>query len=131
MVDTCRSTVTALEAREAASAEARESASTGPRARLHRHRAAVHFATLLTEVLTHRRPAAHLTRHTRPAVLALITRLTGHPHLTLHQVHSAEPADGVLEVCARIATPARSRAVAFRMERTPADAWLCTRLDIR
>ena len=59
--------------------------------------------------------------------------LSGRPHWlhdgTVRTVRASEPADGVAEVCATIATRHRVHAVALRVE-ARRERWRCTRLQL-
>lgn len=106
--------------------------------------------------LHHRVPDRHQPRLAEPQVQALLTTIleayAGHrpllqvsalvtpqllPHLqgpsrTAHRagpVHLCEPADGVLEACARVEAGQRVFALAARFQRTRA-GWRCTRFHV-
>ncbi|OIV37576.1 hypothetical protein BIV57_10245 [Mangrovactinospora gilvigrisea] len=134
-----RTTTTSTAASTTTAAAGAAALSDAERLRRARQRAATGFARHLLEVLCRRRPATHLARFTTPQVQALIARLAqrgdlagsvgGDPRLL--PPHPSSPAEGVLEVCGRVAGRTRSRALAFRLERDARDgSWRCTRLEL-
>ncbi len=95
------------------------------------------FAIAVIEAATGRRAASQLGGHTSPGVQAglvrdagRITRLgTASRPASLHSMHLAEPADGVIEAAAIVRVGARYRAIAFRLEGLQG-RWRCVRLQI-
>ncbi|MCF6526514.1 hypothetical protein HOY81_26100 [Streptomyces sp. JJ36] len=98
------------------------------------------FAEQLLLVLSGRRPAHALLRHLRgPAydqLLALAFEAPlrpggpGRPLPRLAAVGARQPRTGVLEAFARIATGARVRAMAFRLEAGADRRWRCSALEL-
>ena len=97
---------------------------------------AARFVQAVIEVLAGDRPVTQLVRWTNQAVYADIAsrreRLAertprgprkGRPHVAT--VHVCHPTDSTAEIAARVATGARSRAVAARLDRSN-DRWMCT-----
>jgi len=95
------------------------------------------FAIAVIEAATGRRTARQLSPHTSPGVQAGLTRDAGRINrlgtasrpASLHSVHLAEPADGVVEAAAIVRVGARYRAIAFRLEGLNGH-WRCVRLQI-
>jgi len=95
------------------------------------------FVIAVIETATGRRPAAQLRDHTSPGVHTGLVRDAGRigrlgtaaRPATLHSLHLAEPADGVVEVAAVILVADRFRALAFRLEGLDG-RWRCVRLQI-
>uniref|UniRef100_UPI0006E2B24B Rv3235 family protein n=1 Tax=Peterkaempfera griseoplana TaxID=66896 RepID=UPI0006E2B24B len=102
---------------------------------------ATRFALRLVEVLSGVRPAGQLSRHTTHTAYGELTRLVqrgtlragpGQARPVVRRVYDSAPAPGVLEVCARVESGARSRMVVFRLERHPrSQQWQCAALDTR
>lgn len=95
------------------------------------------FAIAVIEAATGRRTPGQLSQHTSAGVLAglvrdggRITRLgTATRPASLHSIHLAEPADGVIEAAAIVRVGTRYRAIAFRLEGMNG-RWRCVRLHI-
>jgi hypothetical protein len=89
------------------------------------------------EAATGRRSAGQLSSHTTPGVQAGLVRDAGRINrlgtaarpASLHSMHLAEPADGVVEAAATVRVGARYRAIAFRLEGLDG-RWRCVRLQI-
>ncbi|MGD3110448.1 Rv3235 family protein [Streptomyces sp. YGL11-2] len=101
------------------------------------------FAHQLLLTLSGQRPVHVLLGHALPAAydrlaeLAPLTPLRPYvapgrraPVPTLHECGLCRPCDGVIEAFARIATGARLRALAFRLELGTDTRWRCAALDI-
>ncbi|WP_347232806.1 Rv3235 family protein [Streptomyces sp. CT34] len=101
------------------------------------------FAHQLLLTLSGQRPVHVLLGHALPAAydrlaeLAPLTPLRPYvapgrraPLPTLHECGLCRPCDGVIEAFARIATGARLRALAFRLELGADTRWRCAALDI-
>jgi hypothetical protein len=97
------------------------------------------FVQAVVEVLAGDRPLTQLVRWTSPSVYADIARRRerlaerpargprkGRPHVAT--VHVCHPTESTAEIAARVATGARSRAVAARLDRSN-DRWMCTAID--
>ncbi|MFI6349598.1 Rv3235 family protein [Streptomyces sp. NPDC050560] len=95
------------------------------------------FAERLLAVLSGRRPAHWMLRHTAGrayddlAWLAERSPLrTRGPLPVIHDVGYYVSASGALEVFARVAAGGRMRAMAFRLERGADGRWRCTAIDL-
>ncbi|MFB7667835.1 Rv3235 family protein [Kitasatospora sp. NPDC056138] len=102
---------------------------------------AARFAHRLVEVLTGRRPAGQLQRHTtvpgyqqltalvRSGPLRPRGRVVGH---RLGRVYDSAPGPGALEVCVRVEFGHRHHMVAFRLEQhRRTDQWQCAAVEAR
>jgi hypothetical protein len=95
------------------------------------------FAIAVIEAATGRRTPGQLGQHTSAGVLAGLVRDGGRINrlgtatrpASLHSLHLAEPADGVIEAAAIVRVGTRYRAIAFRLEGTNG-RWRCVRLQI-
>jgi len=95
------------------------------------------FTIAVIEAATGRRTASQLGSHTSPGVQAGLVRDAGRISrlgsaarpATLHSLHLAEPADGVIEAAAIVRVGIRYRAIAFRLEGLDG-RWRCVRLQI-
>jgi Family of unknown function (DUF6459) len=95
------------------------------------------FAIAVIEAATGRRTPGQLSQHTSAGVLAGLVRDGGRINrlgtatrpASLHSMHLAEPADGVIEAAAIVRVGTRYRAIAFRLEGTNG-RWRCVRLQI-
>ena len=95
------------------------------------------FAIAVIEAATGRRAASQLSPHTSPGVQAGLARDAGRigrlgtatRPATLHSLHLAEPADGVIEAAVIVQVGPRYRAIAFRLEGAQGH-WRCVRLQI-
>lgn len=94
----------------------------------------------LTEVITGARPAAQLSRHLSPDILAKVERhamrqiaTNGGVRLpavkTVRSVHICRPAEDIAEVAAVVRRGERVAAIALRLEARH-DRWLCTALEL-
>ena len=95
------------------------------------------FTIAIIEAATGRRTAGQLSEYTTPGVHAGLTRDAGRISrlgspsrpASLHSMHVAEPADGVVEAAAIVRVGPRYRAIAFRLEGMDG-RWRCVRLQI-
>jgi hypothetical protein len=95
------------------------------------------FVIAVIEAATGRRTAGQLGSHTSPGVQAGLVRDAGRINrlgtaarpASLHSMHLAEPADGVVEAAATVRVGTRYRAIAFRLEGLDG-RWRCVRLQI-
>jgi hypothetical protein len=95
------------------------------------------FAIAVIEAATGRRTASQLSQYTSPGVQAGLVRDAGRINrlgtatrpASLHSMHLAEPADGVIEAVAVVRVGRRYRAIAFRLEGLNG-RWRCVRLHI-
>jgi hypothetical protein len=95
------------------------------------------FAIAVIEAATGRRTAGQLSSYTSPGVQAGLVRDAGRINrlgtatrpASLHSMHVAEPADGVVEAAAIVRVETRYRAIAFRLEGMNG-RWRCVRLQI-
>jgi hypothetical protein len=95
------------------------------------------FAIAVIEAATGRRTPGQLSQHTSAGVLAGLVRDAGRINrlgtatrpASLHSLHLAEPADGVIEAAAIVRVGTRYRAIAFRLEGLNG-RWRCVRLQI-
>jgi len=95
------------------------------------------FAIAVIEAATGRRTAGQLSDYTSPGVQAGLVRDAGRINrlgtatrpASLHSMHVAEPADGVVEAAAIVRVESRYRAIAFRLEGVNG-RWRCVRLQI-
>lgn len=95
------------------------------------------FAIAVIEAATGRRTPGQLSPHTSAGVLAGLVRDAGRINrlgtatrpASLHSLHLAEPADGVVEAAAIVRVGTRYRAIAFRLEGLNG-RWRCVRLHI-
>ncbi|RKN39836.1 Rv3235 family protein [Streptomyces hoynatensis] len=98
------------------------------------------FAEQLVQVLSGRRPVHALLGHARQAAYEQLIRLAPHaplgaeadgrPGPELRGVGSCRPRADVLEVFARVETRGRTRALAFRLERSAAGRWQCCAVEL-
>ncbi|GGU89053.1 hypothetical protein GCM10010211_64430 [Streptomyces albospinus] len=115
----------------------------GARRRAHERRPHRWFAHQLLLTLSGQRPVHVLLGHALPAAYDRLAELAPlsplRPYLapgrrapvpTLHECGLCRPCDGVIEAFARIATGARLRALAFRLELGADARWRCAALDI-
>ncbi|MDK1476825.1 Rv3235 family protein [Streptomyces sp. 549] len=118
-----------------------------PRSQLRPHRTPLRltaphrFAEHLLLVLSGRRPVHSLLGHMRghaydqvstlASVAPLRPRRADQRTAVLASVHSQTPCAGVIEVCARISTSGRDRALAFRLEHDPdTTRWRCSAVHL-
>lgn len=97
------------------------------------------FADRLLEVLSGRRPAGWMLRHTageqtydrlwRLAAQGVLRPPAGRPCPVVRDCGHRVPAPGVVEAFARIASGDAVRALAFRLERGADRRWRCTAVD--
>ncbi|GAA2242186.1 MULTISPECIES: Rv3235 family protein [Kitasatospora] len=102
---------------------------------------AARFAHRLVEVLTGRRPAGQLQRHTTVPGYQQLTALVRSGPLRprgqvvghrLGQVYDSAPAPGALEVCVRVEFGHRHHVVAFRLEQhRRTEQWQCAAVEAR
>ncbi|MCZ7414567.1 Rv3235 family protein [Streptomyces sp. WMMC897] len=97
------------------------------------------FAHRLLLVLSGRRPVHSLLGHVTGAAYDDLVRLapraplaTGAPAHgpVLLQVGASTPRQGALEAFARVRSGDRTRALAFRLEQTPARRWRCAAVEL-
>ncbi|MDH6126712.1 Rv3235 family protein [Kitasatospora sp. GP82] len=102
---------------------------------------AARFAHRLVEVLTGRRPAGQLQRHTTVPGYQQLTALVRSGPLRprgqvvghrLGRVYDSAPGPGALEVCVRVEFGHRHHMVAFRLERhRRTEQWQCAAVEAR
>lgn len=98
------------------------------------------FAQQLLLVLSGRRPVHALLGHARQEAYEQLSRLAPGaplrpargegPEPVLRGVGVCRPRPDVIEAFARIAAGERTRALAFRLERTPGGRWLCCAVEL-
>ncbi|WP_240796470.1 Rv3235 family protein [Streptomyces sp. RFCAC02] len=98
------------------------------------------FAEQLLLVLSGRRPVHALLGHARAVAYDQLVRLAPGAPLrpspgercepALRAVGVCRPGPGVIEAFARIAVGDRTRALAFRLERTPTGRWMCCAIEL-
>lgn len=98
------------------------------------------FAQQLLLVLSGQRPVHALLGHARDTAYERLGTLapaaplrprgTDRSAPVLRQVGACRPDSGVIEAFARITAGGRTRAVAFRLERTPAGRWQCCAVEL-
>ncbi|MET9777099.1 Rv3235 family protein [Streptomyces sp. NPDC006367] len=96
-----------------------------------------HFAELLLDVLTGRRPVHSMLRHTVGRAYDELARLaergplrTRGPLPVVRDIGYFEPRPGALEVFARIGAGDQLRAMAFRLEQGQDLRWRCTAVEL-
>ena len=91
-----------------------------------------HVATVLTralvEVLSRRRPVAHLQQYCTPHLFAGLSRYRTTGPLTARTMRLCRPDQDAAEVSVVVQAGDRVRAIAFRMERR--ERWVITALEI-
>ncbi|MGK4581092.1 Rv3235 family protein [Kitasatospora sp. HPMI-4] len=102
---------------------------------------AARFAHRLVEVLTGRRPAGQLQRHTTVPAYQQLTALVRSGPLRprgqvvghrLGRVYDSAPGPGALEVCVRVEFGQRHHMVAFRLEQhRRTEQWQCAAVEAR
>jgi hypothetical protein len=98
------------------------------------------FAQQLMLVLSGQRPVhsllGHVGEHAYERLGHLATLVPLRPAAgnrttpALHGVGVCRPGHGVIEAFARIAAGGRTRALAFRLERSPEGRWLCSAVEL-
>lgn len=98
------------------------------------------FAQQLLLVLSGQRPVHSLLGHAREGAYDQLVRLAPHTPLRpprgerwaplLRRVGVCRPGPGVIEAFACIAAGARTRALAFRLERSAEGRWLCCAVEM-
>jgi hypothetical protein len=98
------------------------------------------FAQQLLLVLSGRRPVHALLGHARERAYEQLSRLAPHAPLgpppgqrgtpVLRAVGACRPGPDAIEAFARIASGGRTRALAFRLERTDEGRWMCSAIEL-
>ncbi|MGW8848368.1 Rv3235 family protein [Streptomyces xiamenensis] len=94
------------------------------------------FAERLLLILSGRRPVHLLMGHTTAEAYEALIHAADHAPFAfsgtpvLRRVGATQPAPGAVEAFARVTVGERTRAIAFRLEQTPAGSWRCAALEL-